>query len=517
MKIPQTHSDASVRRGPAIFAGLVIAMVAFGLRWPQLQESLWLDELHTAWCVSGSWGDVAPRAAIGNQSPLFFYLLRLVVGVGGLSEVSLRLSSLIAGLVLIGVTGAATARWTGSVAAGLFAATLVALDRNCIFYSQEARPYAFLQVVAWCHAMVVWELARQVTVTRRMLFVMGAVLQFYLHYTSALFLAAEIVFLLDAMLRRDSRECYRWRQLALDLTLVAAAALPTVRHLAEVGSRRELWEQFVKQPNIYDFWHSLRLEVYLFPPVAMLVAWILLKRGWKSEPDAANSTLRRSMSLISCLLFVPAVLAWIATRRHLAALFLGRYLVSSLVAAPIGAAVLGRLFPSARMRFAVAGITIVASLWTAGMWQQWRRDNRLIGDRNQDWRGAVEFVNHHALPSDSVGYVRSGFVEADGLRSPHPPLLEEYCLAPVNSLYRLQIKAIPLPSAREIEIDPDWLRSDAPVVRWFLINGSSQTRQQFMADVERQSRDLGLPNPFAQFQTFGDILVCELARKKNSR
>jgi hypothetical protein len=52
--------------------GLVLVMLlAAWLRGVQMNESLWLDELHTAWTVCDGWGEIPWRAEIGNQSPLY--------------------------------------------------------------------------------------------------------------------------------------------------------------------------------------------------------------------------------------------------------------------------------------------------------------------------------------------------------------------------------------------------------------------------------------------------------------
>src|SRR6187549_386898 len=77
-----------------------ITALAAVLRLWQINESLWVDELHTSWCVQGSIFDVAPRAADGNQSPLYFWLVWGVTRLFGESELTLRLPSLLAGLAL---------------------------------------------------------------------------------------------------------------------------------------------------------------------------------------------------------------------------------------------------------------------------------------------------------------------------------------------------------------------------------------------------------------------------------
>ena len=76
---------------------LVIAGVGTALRLWQINESLWLDELHTSWIVSDSLTEIAPRARIGNQSPVYFYVVRLSLLALGERELSLRLPSLLAG------------------------------------------------------------------------------------------------------------------------------------------------------------------------------------------------------------------------------------------------------------------------------------------------------------------------------------------------------------------------------------------------------------------------------------
>ncbi len=79
---------------------VVLAVLALLLRAAGVFESLWLDELHTAWAAWAGWTEVAPRAAIGNQTPLYFWLCKAQLLALGPSEWSLRLGSLTAGVAL---------------------------------------------------------------------------------------------------------------------------------------------------------------------------------------------------------------------------------------------------------------------------------------------------------------------------------------------------------------------------------------------------------------------------------
>src|SRR5437763_344046 len=95
-----------------LLATLGISLVAAALRIQPLSESLWLDELHTAWCAVGPLDEVARRAAIGNQSPLYFWLEWFIVGILGPTELSLRLLSIAAGSVLPIATFWMARRWS---------------------------------------------------------------------------------------------------------------------------------------------------------------------------------------------------------------------------------------------------------------------------------------------------------------------------------------------------------------------------------------------------------------------
>ena len=48
---------------------VLITVLGAYLRGRCAGESLWVDELHTAWVVADGWQEVAPRARIGNHSP----------------------------------------------------------------------------------------------------------------------------------------------------------------------------------------------------------------------------------------------------------------------------------------------------------------------------------------------------------------------------------------------------------------------------------------------------------------
>src|SRR5262245_33493597 len=212
------------------WAAVGISLAAAALRIAPLREGLWLDELHTAWCAVGSLKEVAERAAIGNQGPLFFWLEWLLIGLFGPSELALRLPSFLAGSMLP-MAVYFFARRLGTAGMGVLAAALVAVDPLGIFYSSEARPYALVQLLAVVHLAIAAEMVRKPSWQARAGWIASAAVLFYLHYTTALLLAAEIVFYALIMLLRPRWVAYRWTSAVMDLAIVAAVCLPVVGRL----------------------------------------------------------------------------------------------------------------------------------------------------------------------------------------------------------------------------------------------------------------------------------------------
>ena len=126
----------------------VVLLVAFAMRLHGIDDPLWLDELfglrvarlRIDAIIQNSWTDPHP--------PLY-YLMQWVVSrfCYTQSEIVWRWTSLSSGVLALAVTGITVRKITdsfSSVMVCLIAATLPSL----VFYSQEARPYSFLVLLA---------------------------------------------------------------------------------------------------------------------------------------------------------------------------------------------------------------------------------------------------------------------------------------------------------------------------------------------------------------------------------
>ena len=357
---PNQRHPATIRLA-LLFAILLIGLVLRA--WP-LNESLWIDELHTAWSVSGQLSDVAPRAQLGNNGPTYFWIVYALIQITGLHEWSLRALSVACGVGLVLATFLVTRSWRCTPAASLLAAALVAVDINAVYFSSEARTYALVQLVSLGHVFLFWRL---LVADRRqdsllVAWTGSAVLLFHLHCTTALALLAEIVAYGAAVAIVPERVRLRPGVLLAGLVAVVVGMAPAVGLLRELAERRENWELFVKRQPPLAMLTIYPLHTYLGIPVAILAAfwlWRLFRRdrgvvapsggAGPSEQgpfqglhdtssqryceDKRGGSEDTIVPLVICLawLFVPLFTAWLLTEQDIARVFFRRYLIASSV------------------------------------------------------------------------------------------------------------------------------------------------------------------------------------------
>jgi 4-amino-4-deoxy-L-arabinose transferase-like glycosyltransferase len=135
----------------ALLAGIVA--VALALRFPGLTESIWFDELWSTRVKVGTLQSLVRTVAVDVHPPFYLALMFGWIRVFGDSELSVRMLPLLSGLGTVALA-APLARAYGGRVAGFVAALLLALSPVHIWYSQEARHYAFLLLVLVASVLV---------------------------------------------------------------------------------------------------------------------------------------------------------------------------------------------------------------------------------------------------------------------------------------------------------------------------------------------------------------------------
>jgi mannosyltransferase len=461
------NRDSGSSRWPLLCLALIVGSGAFLRLW-QAGESLWIDELHTSWVVSGSFGDVLPRATMGNQSPLYFWGLWLLVQVTGQSEWTLRLPSLLAGIALPAAVWFLVrqvsnlpygTRSVPTTIAAIAVALLVAIDPTCIFYAQEARPYAWVMLLAVLELVLLKRLIERPTIDRRLALLANSLVLFYLHYTTVIFLGGIVVML--PMLVRVTRSTYPTRHLVLDLLLAAVLATPGVVQMTHVFERRTNWEAFVQEPS----WQKLSTEVpfaaWALAGTVLMALAILVPRvlpgnaQTRGSASAAQPTASRPNALWYLVLLasivVPLTLSWSITALDAARIYHVRYLVALVPLAAAAACLATLWIPWRAVQLTALSALAGWHLYDGGMLERYAREGQFVAGRNEDWRLAVARLNELLQQESNAKKVvlDAGLIESrDGLTFDE---MREYELFALHGLYPIEVDSwafLSIPPAR---------------------------------------------------------------------
>lgn len=496
-------------------------LLATALRVPQMRESLWLDELHTAWVVDGDLREIPARAAIGNQSPLYFLLPWLTTRLIGLNEAALRLPSLVAGLAVIVAIYALVWRMTASHAGALLAAWLAAIEPNFLYYSLEARPYAWVQLIGVLQVLAFWQLVGGDSVGDRpalrwrMALVALSIALFYLHYTAALLIAAEITyFALAQFFFRDAAR-YSTRQALGDFALFALCCLPALWHLQAIAGRREAWWKFVPHdPSPWSLLSIFTLGISIGLPLAAVVAMHAVRR---TQTALAKDKLTVKPLIFGAVwLFVPLLAAYAATTLDVAPLWMRRYVIVSAAAPLVIAGVLCSAAPAKLLRLALALVVAAAAMWSHGPQRQWTRDGRWIARSTQDWRAAVAEIDRNVDTDNWPALVRSGLIEVEADKLAASDSLRAYALLPVASMYRVDRTQMPLAFSQPTRLatsDTQQLAQSSGF--WLITPGNARTKDAALRGVHLSLAQQETSITVEAAQNFGGVWVVKVRMTKS--
>lgn len=516
---PDAHSS---RRSALVFwlALAIVAALALLLRAVTAGQSLWVDELHTAWTVDGTLGQVATRARAGNQPPLYFWLVWFVTRVVGTSEISLRLPSLLAGSASVVLAASLVRQATGSWRLAGLTSLLVAVDPQAVDFAREARPYACVQLLALLQIACFVRLHRGGAWWIRPAWLVLSWAMFFTHYTSALLLLAEATFLVLAwpirswQLRRDAAG---W---LLDFLVCAAGMVLAASPLGEIAARRANWARFVPQADWTQMLQLFAVPVYVVCPavVLALLAAALHWRGnrWSVRPHTVSTLL-----FSACWYWVPVFVAWLATQQDWARLFFRRYLIVVGLAPMMTSGVLGTLLPPGRMRAVyILSVLLIVGAWLMSV-QPLTGDSAWWRHRHEDWRAAVAWINSESSEPHLPVYLRPGLIEDDALRSRDDPALAEYCRFPLAGIYRLQIdpsSIVVLPSTRSWELAEDEQR---PLRQaggaWFVLRQRPLQAKDTMRQLQQFLTAQGCPLHVRSERVFGNVTVCRAQTERSTK
>lgn len=490
-----TSSDGASSRGPSSreLLGLAAAIISLAVatRIPLIAESFWVDELHSAWAVSGTFDEVRQRAALGNQTPLYYWGLWCWRQGVGESELALRMSSVLVSAFACAIVAVGVAKRGGGMLGGAAAGAFLAIESNAIFFGTELRVFATVMLLA---AIVGWAwsefrsgnaaVAGPVMIGAILLAALIQPMSLGVLVWPAIWEGARKVFM-----RRQDR---RWR--LTRKTLCAFTATLLLGWLAWDLAGRVWWVAWQHR----DQWQAVGAArsgqqlLRIWPwswllVVPVVAAWAVERcQSWRRMPTA-QMTAESGWGGGIRLWGPPAAVAvgatlfyWAIAASGVAAIFHRRYLIAALplLAWAGGAAVgqagdsLARLYRASCRGGSCPGggglngsglgaaerrcsAALLAGLWLWVLIAAWPALRHGVSPamrfRGEDWRGAAEYLREGA-GDDTVIWLSPGLIETERCLASGKPEDQDYLVYPLRGPYRLGgVTAISLRPARLAE------------------------------------------------------------------
>ena len=280
---------------------------------------------------------------MGNQAPLYFWLLKVNPFLDTESPLSIRWLSILCGTFATLSIGLFIYYWTRSVPSAALGAFLSAIDPNLIFYGSEARPYALLTLIA------VWQFfvfslclfkdpkaeqsdlpgeaqANRVGTSSTIGLVVLSLLLVLTHHTGVLLLGTEITIAMGLYL---TRRISRSHSTVVGLLFITGVAVLAVQFtsVSNTFSQRDQWASITSSGEL--------LRACL-PSLIYLISIPLLIWGtvfWRTSTRNANMIALTLCVLAWCVL--PGLFAGICDELKIAPLALYRYTLVGAIAAPV--------------------------------------------------------------------------------------------------------------------------------------------------------------------------------------
>ena len=464
-------------------------------------EPLWLDELHTAWCVDGSFVHIGHRAGQGSQTPLFYWLTAAVTSLTGTNVFSLRAVSLMFGTLSIIGCAATVYRLTQNLPAAVATAVLVSIDAWLLFYSTESRPYAMLQLLSLLQFLVLAACvngsATELRTSWLLVVLTGLVLA--THLTGALLIMSEILVLLATGPKKNMS---RIGSLAAGTLL----ALPAVMFSLPAFEIREQWISMSGPEKLFQDW-KIPLLLQTLPAVLLTASsWFL---------DANQRQLQRWCLAAILWATLPLVLALVLDAVSIPVASYRFTTVSSL--APAVCIALSVPLNSSRKittigLILVTGFSVLLSPVTVNCF----RNANPPRFRNENWESAVEFVN--SLETEQPLFLFANIYEDRQALVESSPAFQDYLSFPVRGPYKITAEKTVI-SMPTLSLD-GWLDEHVQRIRThqgacLICRVGDDQFQKIQASLHSNLKRNGLRGDIESFQQLDNVLKIAVVRIRN--
>ncbi len=426
-----THGEISAapRTQYAIYS--IALAVSISIWLIAIRTPLWLDETVSFYLIKGGFAGIMSRQ-VWPDSPVYSCLLWLWTKAFGTTEISLRISSVLPMLVAVYLLYRAARELFGQDVA-IIAAVIFCLHPIIISASVDVRPYAFAALAVNATILVLVLLRHNNTTWMAALFglLAASIVQFQLLFASIL---PALAICLVALKLGDRKVL--WRQLSVAVIAFTVASIPIVPRLQYMAHTSGT-HVFSPAPKFLELISTLTLH-----GLALVLLLILLIAAGTKRLSRESPADRWTVLLCLSLGLVPILILYglsVGTSIHV---FVPRYRLESVAGIALSWALLASRLNSRALRllFCVAVVAITFCRYMI-----------FPPHSTYTWKYALQAIQQNASSDGAPVLICSDIPEADYMRMPVGPAIEESGVLPPISYYKITVPVVALPRALNAE------------------------------------------------------------------
>jgi uncharacterized membrane protein len=421
--------EGKTQKRVLLLALVLVMSLGAALRIIKLgSESLWLDEAYSIYTSRLSLPAIVNEIKKDVHPPLYYFVLHYWMMAFGESEFAARSLS-----VMFGVAAIALLYKLASMlfdrTTGLFSAILLAWSHFNIEFSQEARMYSLLVLLALGSLYFFLKLLERdpgkLTFAG---YIACTTLLMYTQVYSVFVIAAENLYLF--LLFFSSRDVFRrtlWRWLLSQAAVLLLFAPWLIVLSQQISEHKSFW---IRPPSLFELRYtflqiagSYHLFFLLIPLAALPVIWSILDKVSKAhgppvETEQGELPLRINERVcflvvwLACPIFLPFIASFFVTP-----FFLAKYTICASLAFIVLAARGLRMIRWRLVQVALLVLFVALAQYDLANYWKWPRKDR--------WREAVTFFNQTAQPNDLVLFTEPAAHQAFEYYSTHRDLLQK--------------------------------------------------------------------------------------------
>jgi hypothetical protein len=251
-------------------------------------NGFWYDETFGLWYSQQDWGLIKHTSEWDLNPPLYYYFLWIWRNLFGISEFSIRFSSVLFSALAAGMIFIFSAKFFNRTTA--FLATLIfSASTNILFFAHEARCYSIVLFLALCSSWLFLNLLQKKNIASLILLGITNFLLIYTHYLTGFILFFQIIIALYIF----QKEFIKQIAFAFGITLILCFLRFTPKTISLIlHHQKNFWlnkaELYDLKTAFFDFFNGKNIFIIYILVTGITIGYLLFSKSFQKKERTQN-------------------------------------------------------------------------------------------------------------------------------------------------------------------------------------------------------------------------------------